>query len=422
MAFDQSSVSDVRAYPHDADLLITWTSTAPVGTRFQVYVGGRLTWSGVGQSCVVPVPQRRVTIDVGTVGAAEAATNFSASLPAVPGGGDRATLSWRGGTYLDPTIDRFEIYDEPGPGVGIDYGLPVATVPAYPGGIVQDGYGLGGYDEGGFGATASDYSWTSGPLSAGTWSFAVKGVDRAGNVGAVLTQSVSINVPPRPPAAAADRTRARISTYNPGTRIATIDWGLSPTAGARYHIYRNTVSGGSIDYTAPVVTIISGTTWTTPALSVNFVHRFGVRAFDAISTLEERNTDATATLATDAAGADITRRPNAPSSLAVRATVAGTARVTWTYNPAGQGGAPTGFHVYQGTPTVSYGSPVATVAYVAGRVTFAVYLTGLADGVVYQVGVRAYNMTAEEPNPIVVSVTGDVVGPAAVENLMGVAS
>ena len=60
-----------------------------------------------------------------------------------------------------------------------------------------------------------------------------------------------------------------------------------------YHIYSNTGAGDPINYTSPVATITSPatTTWSSSALTHPGTWSFGVRAFDTVSGLEERNLD-----------------------------------------------------------------------------------------------------------------------------------
>ena len=87
---------------------------------------------------------------------------------------------------------------------------------------------------------------------------------------------------------------------------------------------------------------------------------------------------------------------------------------------------PTGFHVYIGNRSAPvYGSPAATVLYSSGPGTganaFVCNLTGLTGGTTYQIGVRAYNAVAEEPNTSFVSVNADSAGPAPVDSLTGIA-
>jgi hypothetical protein len=183
-----------------------------------------------------------------------------------------------------------------------------------------------------------------------------------------------------------------------------------------YHVYSNDGLGGPVDYTSivattallvhPVGPLDYGSDWT-----------FAVRAYDTVSALEERNADARVRILVSAAGADLAGLPNAPSGLGVRATAGGGATVRWTYNPRGQGAPPTGFRVYVGTPTPSFGSPAATVPYAAGASTFSASLSGLSDGTDYQAAVRSYNASGEESNTSAASFTAASVGPAPVSGL-----
>jgi hypothetical protein len=185
----------------------------------------------------------------------------------------------------------------------------------------------------------------------------------------------------------------------------------------RYHVYKNDLLGGPIDYTTPIATT-SGTSVNLAAPGASKDASYAVRAFDVGSGLEERNVDARVRVVTDGAGVDVTNRPSAPSGLTATATAGGTAQVAWQYPRVNPGGTPTGFHVYLGTPTPAYGSPALTVPY-DGRATYQASLAGLADGVAYQVAVRAYNASAEEPNAVVAAVTGDATGPLPVDDLAG---
>jgi hypothetical protein len=88
-------------------------------------------------------------------------------------------------------------------------------------------------------------------------------------------------------------------------------------------------------------------------------------------------------------------------------------RVTWHWPyPAD----PTGFHVYLGSPTPNYATPVATVP-ATGKQHYRFDGTGLTSGTVYQVAVRAYNAVGEEANVVVASVTGNTTAPANVDAL-----
>lgn len=228
MAFSQATITDGPNCSADGrDLLVEWTSSSAFGTVFQVYVNGSLAWAGTARSAHLPMPTAPSYVQVGTVGPGEDDTDFSGSLPALPGAGNRATLSWTGGRFLGSDLQEFRIYSGTAPGGAVSYASPVATVPAGPAGLWVDGYGIGGYGSGGYGYSAITYSWTSGRLAAGTWNFGIKAVDAAGNESAAATVGVTITAPPRPPAA--DATGRRLGyTYNPGTRVPTLTWNAAP--------------------------------------------------------------------------------------------------------------------------------------------------------------------------------------------------
>ncbi len=238
MAFSQSGIADVRVLANGPDLFITWSGPAPTGTMFQVYVDRQLVWSGTARRCHVPTPVqavgRNVWVEVGTVDAGEPTRDYSTSLVAPGNRTDRASLNWSGGTYLDPTgrddIGAFQIYQSPAAGAPVDDTMAVATVVAYPGGWINDGFGKGGFGAAGFGRAATTYQWRSGPLTSGTWQFAVVPVDRAGNPrGSGLTSTVTINASPRPPASNTQGTRLTTTGARTGDGRVTLQWLPSPT-------------------------------------------------------------------------------------------------------------------------------------------------------------------------------------------------
>ena len=195
--------------------------------------------------------------------------------------------------------------------------------------------------------------------------------------------------------------------------------GAVPLNETGYNIYSNAGSG-PINYNTPVATVYNFS-WTSPPLAHPDTWRFGVRAFNNYG--EEKNLDAAVTIILDAFGNDITLRPSPPVGLRALALAAGALRVEWGYPVVNRATVPTGFHVYIGTGGApSYGSPTATVLFTAGIAnTFVANLTGLVNGTSYQIGVRAYNAVAEEPNTAFVTVTADSAGPAPVDSLTGTA-
>lgn len=203
MAFDTTAIAEV--FPPrivGGQLMIEWSSSAPAGTYFQVYIQGELAWSGQGLHASVDIPHSGVNrIDVGAVGAAERDQDFSASLT-IPN--NRARLGW---TAAGLDARAFRVYGESAAGGGISYASPLAVIAA--------------------GSTVGSYSWTSGPLTSGTWHYGIKSVDAAGNEGAAVETSVAISVPPRPPAIGVGGKRLAY-TYSQLTGKITLNWLASP--------------------------------------------------------------------------------------------------------------------------------------------------------------------------------------------------
>ncbi len=119
----------------------------------------------------------------------------------------------------------------------------------------------------------------------------------------------------------------------------------------------------------------------------------------------------------DAAGDPITPAlPKWPEQLRGLAIAGGKFRLTWIYDPWGQGGWPTDFAVYAGaTPgTIDYNTPIGTVDFVAGTRQFE-YVTGAyGEGVNKAFGVRARNVTpVAEKNTLTTPIlTARATGPA----------
>jgi hypothetical protein len=239
MSFSQATISNVRVDLDGPELFISWSCSAP-GSPYQVYVDRRLSWSGLARRCLIPLPPgssgRNVWVDVGTVAPDEAAIDFSSSLPAATSLTTRAMLTWKGGTYLDSTglddIRGFRIYGSPAPGASVDYTRVLTTVAAYPGGWISDGFGMGGFGDGGFGRAASTYQWQSTFLASGNWSFAVVPYDQAGNArGTGQLARVAIQEAPLPPALPTNGFRLAYQYSGPASRLATLTWQPSPSAG-----------------------------------------------------------------------------------------------------------------------------------------------------------------------------------------------
>jgi hypothetical protein len=237
MAFSQSEITSVSVQVDGCDLYISWISSAAANSCYQVYVDTQLVWYGTGTSCRVPIPQgavgRNTWVEVGTVDLSEQFNDFASSLSGQKSG-DRASLSWIGGTYLDPSghddIQGFQIYQSDSPGAPIDFTTVIDSVPAYPGGWICDGFGLFGFGQGGFGRAACLYQWTSASLSTGVWQFAVIPIDQAGNQsGPPQSASVSISAAPLPPALSSSGQRLTYTYSGLGSRMVTLDWLASPS-------------------------------------------------------------------------------------------------------------------------------------------------------------------------------------------------
>lgn len=227
MPFSQATITDLTVGQDGLDLLVSWTSSAPDGTWFQVYLDGGLAWSGQGRRAHLPYPSRKVTVHVGAVdSSAERDTSFTSSLPALGGAGRRARLEWSSDRN---DVAEWRIYGEASPGGGINWAAPIATVPATVG-VDGGGFGVGGFGMGGFGIGGRrSWSYETQPLGAGTWNFGVRAVDGAGNeqpTGSAVLASAAISAPPRPPAPFGDGTRLRASVN--GSTQAVLTWNASP--------------------------------------------------------------------------------------------------------------------------------------------------------------------------------------------------
>jgi hypothetical protein len=226
--FSQAFIQSVNPpYQYGTELLLSWTSNAPAGLVFQVYLDGALIWSGSSNRVSIPLPTTVGRIDIGTVSTANKMVSFGSSLPAAPL--REAELTWLGGTYEAADIGGFHVYGADAAGSPVDYGAVLATVPAYTAGIITDGFGYGGFGQGGFGEAAGSYAWTSDPLAGGSWSFGVKPFDQAGNEGTAATATVSIAAPPLEPAPFSANVRLHYS-YNATNHGVTLNWNGSPAA------------------------------------------------------------------------------------------------------------------------------------------------------------------------------------------------
>lgn len=208
------------------DLIITWESTSGPGTVFQVYIDRRLAWTGTGTRAVLPRPGRSVTVEVIPVDPGHEKTDYSGTLPAIPG--RSVVLEWSGGRYLGAGLVAFRIYRGPSPGGPVSYsGKPLARVAWAPPGNDPDGFGVGGFGSGGFGHAAIRYTWTSPPMAGGLWTFGVVPEDASGALGTPVEATIDHAPAPEPPGQGPDGSRLRVAV-DPATRIPTLTWIASP--------------------------------------------------------------------------------------------------------------------------------------------------------------------------------------------------
>jgi len=209
------------------ELLVSWSTDPLVDQAYQLYCDGKLVWHGLASSARLPWPSKRCRIELAIVDIDERHVDHSSSLPAAPMG--RARLAWRAGAYQAADLAGFAVYGGTTPGGAVSYAARLGYVPLSDGAGDPGGWGAGGWDEGQWDAAAGHFAWLSEPLAAGTWNFAVKAVDEAGNESTAATASVALDAPPRPPAVNSQGLRLTY-TYDSGTRVPTLAWLASPDA------------------------------------------------------------------------------------------------------------------------------------------------------------------------------------------------
>jgi hypothetical protein len=85
MAFSQATILDLSPpQVRGSQVFLSWSSSSPSGTWFQVYINRRLAWSGQRLWTWVLIPAGPVRIDIGAVDAGEQSTDFSSSLSPAP--------------------------------------------------------------------------------------------------------------------------------------------------------------------------------------------------------------------------------------------------------------------------------------------------------------------------------------------------
>jgi hypothetical protein len=201
-----------------ATVYLSWvpTANAPAGLWWQVYVNQQLVDWTKNTSIYVPIPRGPLHVDIGSVLNGEEEVSFASSLPTPPQ--RRVTINWQGGTSLGPDIAGYHVYGSTAGGA-VNYATPLATITAYPVGLLTTGFGVGPFGMNAFGSPNLDsHSWTSQPLSAGTYTFAVAPFDSAGNEGTATLTTASVQSPPREPALFSDGiTRLKYTVLDYGS-------------------------------------------------------------------------------------------------------------------------------------------------------------------------------------------------------------
>lgn len=227
MAFTDTTITSI-APPvrlHGGMAYLAWTSSAPAGTWYQVYLDGNLAWYGQTLSTTIPWPPSGTSrIVIGSVASTDDPTVAQpTALPTAPD--RRVTLSWQGGSIEGADLAGFHVYASTSPGGTVSYTSPVATIGAFPGGVDPGAtWGAATWGNSPWGASEVSYSWTTGVLDSGVWSFAVAPFDTAGNEGTAQTTTATIAAPPSPPALFGDGTRLHYQLIGWGGPM----WGAGP--------------------------------------------------------------------------------------------------------------------------------------------------------------------------------------------------
>jgi hypothetical protein len=162
----------------------------------------------------------------------------------------------------------------------------------------------------------------------------------------------------------------------------------------QYRVYANDFAGGPVDYTTPVYDgpLLA---YSSAPLPPGSDAAFAVRAYDDVTGLEEQNVTARYEIKTGPAGEDLTNAP--PAVPFVSAVPYGNGAVAVSWLPVAPGAGATTYNVYGGTPSVSYGSPLATEAHFDGAPAYRTVVSGLTAGSPYEFTVVAEGPAGEGP-------------------------
>ncbi|MHC4188519.1 MAG: hypothetical protein ACYSUB_02435 [Planctomycetota bacterium] len=238
MGLISSGIEKVRAFELPAGIwadgecvgaprtaLVKWHSCLS-DMFYQVYVSGRyagVTVDSQQRQMIVPIPtsfQSAVRIEVFAVEAEQVGTDFNNEIAPSPADSGRVRINLLRSQNL-PIGATTEIYFDDGTGE-IDYDKPLTDSPIRIWPAWQDkagfgmsrfgvsdfgldwaagvGFGKGSFSNGQFGLDADTIEWTSPPLSAGVYKFAVKVADEAGNESSVSEASPITVTPAAKPA------------------------------------------------------------------------------------------------------------------------------------------------------------------------------------------------------------------------------
>ena len=247
MGLISSGIEKVRAFELPAGIwadgecvgaprtaLVKWQSCLS-DMFYQVYVNGRyagVTVDSQQRQMIVPIPtsfESAVRIEVFGVEAEQAGTDFNNEIAPSLADSGRVRISLLRSQNL-PIGVTAEIYFDNGTGE-IDYDKPLTDSPIRIWLAWQDkagfgmsrfgasdfgldwaagvGFGKGSFGNGQFGLDADTIGWTSPPLSAGVYKFAVKIADEAGNESSV-SETGPITVTP----AAKPAEKVSISSFD----------------------------------------------------------------------------------------------------------------------------------------------------------------------------------------------------------------
>jgi hypothetical protein len=237
MGLISSGIEKVRAFELPAGIwadgeyvgaprtaLVKWQSCLS-DMFYQVYVNGQYAGTTVDsqqRQMIVPIPtsfKSPVRIEVFAAEAEQAGTDFSNEIARSPADSGRVRMSLLRSQNL-PIGATVEIYFDNGMGE-IDYDKPLTDSPIRIWPAWQDkagfgmsrlgvgdfgldwaagvGFGKGSFSNGQFGLDADTIEWTSPPMQAGVYKFAVKVANEAGNESSVSeTGPITVTLAAKP--------------------------------------------------------------------------------------------------------------------------------------------------------------------------------------------------------------------------------